>query len=79
MENDKFTQLVEDLKNGDLTLTHLQIAVRVYVRENNKIPDGVKDLLAGKNEQWGLIGKSFDIMNQTIGCMELAYRRGSAK
>ena len=74
---DKFTQLVEDLKSGKLTMSHVQMAVRAYVRESKHIPDGTKDLLAGKGEGGGLIYKQFQVITETIGAMELAYRRGS--
>ena len=77
---DKFTQLVEDLKSGKLTMSHVQMAVRAYVRESKHIPDGTKDLLAGKGDcSSGLIYKQFQVITETIGAMELAYRRGNDK
>lgn len=73
----KFTQLTEDLKSGELSLTHVQIAIRIYVRDSKQVPNGVKDLLCGANDSSsGLIYKMFMPIQQVIGSMELAYRRG---
>ena len=76
----KFDQLVEDLTEGDLTLTQIQIAIRTSIRRRNNIPDGVKGLLAGEQSisgtNAGLIYKMFAPVQDVIGAIELAYRRG---
>lgn len=73
----KFDQLVEDLVNGDLGLTHVQIAIRTSVRRRKDIPDGVKNLLCGEGEHYsGLIYTMFKPIQEAIGTVELAYRRG---
>lgn len=78
IQNNKFTQLVEDLVSGDLGLTHVQIAIRASIRQRKDLPDGIKDLLAGKDKHnAGLIYKMFKSIQQVIGSVELAYRRGS--
>jgi len=78
--DDKFTQLVEDLKSGKLTFLHIQNAIRVSVRESKNIPDEVKDLLCGKGDAYsGLIFHMFKPIGQAIGTVELAYRRGVQK
>ena len=75
----KFDQLVEDLVNGELGLTHVQIAIRTSIRRRKDIPEGVKNLLAGEKKNAGLIYKMFVPIQDMIGAMELAYRRGSQK
>lgn len=75
----KFDQLVEDLVSGDLGLTNIQIAIRTSIRRRKDIPEGVKDLLCGKQRNTGLIYKMFVPIQNVIGAMELAYRRGSQK
>lgn len=73
----KFEQLVEDLKTGSLSLTHIQMAIRAYIREDKEIPDRIKDLLCGQGEsQAGLILNTFNLIRETIGSMKLAYKRG---
>lgn len=74
---DKFSQLVEDLTSGDLTLTQVQIAIRASIRQRKDIPDGIKDLLGGKERNAGLIYKMFEPIQEVIGTVELAYRRGA--
>ena len=79
----KFDQLVEDLSSGDLSLTQVQIAIRASIRRRKDIPDGVKGLLAGEEGiggiNSGLIYKMFFPIQDMIGVIELAYRRGSQK
>jgi len=73
----KFDQLVEDLVSGELGLTHVQIAIRTSVRRRKEIPEGIKDLLCGRGESHaGLIYHMFRPIQDVIGAMELAYRRG---
>ena len=74
----KFDQLVEDLVNGDLGLTHIQMAIRTSIRQRKDIPEGVKDLLCGSSaHDSGLIYSMFKPIKEAIGTVELAYRRGS--
>lgn len=75
-QKDRFTQLVDDLMEGKLTLTQVQIAIRTYVRYSEDIPEEVKDLLAGKEHSTGLIYIMFRPIQEVIGAMELAFRRG---
>lgn len=77
IEVNKFDQLVEDLASGELGLTHIQIAIRTSVRRRKDLPEGIKDLLAGKGDSSaGLIYHMFRPIQDMIGAMELAYRRG---
>lgn len=78
MEKDKFTQLVDDLVSGKLGLIHIQNAIRASIRQRKDIPEGVKDLLAGKGDtNPGLIFYMFRPIGQAMGTVELAFRRGS--
>ena len=71
-----FDQLVNDLLDGSLTLTHLQIAIRTYIRRRKNFPIYVKGLLAGEAEgDSGLIGLHFRVITQTIAAMELVHLR----
>lgn len=72
----KFDQLVEDLKDGSLSLNQIQIAIRTWIRQKDNFPEEIKDLLAGKPGDGGLIGDCFQLMRQVMGSVELAYRRG---
>lgn len=76
MATNKFDQLVEDLVSGELGLTHVQMAIRESVRRRKDIPDGIKDILAGKEGNAGLIYRQFSLISNMIGAMELAFRRG---
>ncbi len=79
-EPNEFEQLVENLKTGKLSLTMIQIAVRASVQERNDIPEGIKDLRAGHEPEYsGIIYTMFKPIQEVIGAMELAYRRGSDK
>ncbi len=74
---DRFTQLVDDLTEGRLSLTQVQIAIRASVRQRTDIPDQIKDLLCGKNEyDAGLIYHMFKPISHAMGAVELAFRRG---
>ena len=76
----KFEQLADDLTTGKLTLTHVQIAIRSSVRRRKDIPEGIKSILCGKGPEYaGLIYKMFKPMQEVIGTVELAYRRGAQK
>lgn len=80
MSTNKFSQLVEDLVSGDLGLTHVQIAIRASIRQSKDLPDGIKDLLAGSSEtNAGIVYRVFKLIEEMIGSVELAYRRGSQK
>jgi len=70
---DKFTQLVDDLVTDKLNLNHVQMAIREYIRRSPNIPDEIKNLLT---ESGGLIYYMFRPINQVIGSLELAFRRG---
>lgn len=73
----KFDQLVEDMLSGRINLAMIQMALRVYIKRNPKLPDEIKGLLAGKSEKdTGLIYKMFDSISAAIGSVELAFRRG---
>jgi hypothetical protein len=73
---DKFTQLVKDLDEGELTLLHLQNAYREHIRHNKYIPDEAKGLLCGEGRQNpGLIAKQFNLISQGVGLTELLARR----
>lgn len=72
----KFDQLVQDLLENKLTLNHIQIAIRTYIRQRDSIPDPIKNLLCGYEGESGLIGQHFSLIQELIGSMELAYRRG---
>lgn len=74
----KFDQLVEDLTTGKISHTMLQIAYRAAIRQRKDLPEGIKDLLCGRSEYHaGLIYQQFKVISETIGSMELAYRRGT--
>ncbi len=73
----RFDQLVDDLTTGKLGLTLVQQAIRLYIRNREDIPDPIKDILCGGSRaNAGLICRIFMGINETIGSMELAYRRG---
>lgn len=74
-KTDKFTQLVNDLDSGKLSLIQIQLAVRSYIRHADYIPEETKSILCGDVNDSGLIFKMFALMKHTIGEMELAVRR----
>lgn len=77
---DKFSQLVEDLTTGRLTLNQIQIAIRASIRQRQDIPEGIKSILSGSSDRdAGLIYKMFKPIPEAIGCVELAYLRASQK
>ena len=77
---DKFSQLVQDLEDNSLGLLHIRNAVRAHIRSRKDIPDGIKDLLCGRRPRYsGLISQMFKTMEEIIGSLELAYRRGGDK
>lgn len=75
---DKFTQLVADLKSGELGINHIAIALSVYYRDAEHLPEGVRNIIGGVSEGNGIIHKHFNILQSTIGAIELAYRRGDS-
>ncbi len=76
----RFDQLVEDLSTGDLTLTQVQIAIRESIRRRDDLPNGIKTILAGESiYNPGIIYRLFKSIQEVIGNVELAYRRGSQK
>lgn len=75
---DEFTRLVENLKDGTFSLTHVQNAIRQWVRESENIPVEAKSILAGGGtlgQNNGLIYDIFTVLKVAIGGMELAVRR----
>ena len=73
----KFEQLVQDLKDGKLNMTHIQIAYRAYLREGKDVPDAIKDILGGRGEAMsGVIYSIFKLVREIEGTVELAYNRG---
>lgn len=79
-ENNKYYQLVEDIKTNTLPVTLVMTAIRQSIRESKKIPNEIKDLLCGQGgADSGYILKQFQVMKDMIGKMELAYRRGADK
>lgn len=74
---DEFDRLVENLCTGELGLKHLEIAYAEYIRRNPVIPEGVKNLLVRYTEyENGLLHKLWLQIGQTVGTVELSYRRG---
>lgn len=77
VKTDRFTQLVDDISSGRLSLTQVQIAVKEGVRGWKQLPEGTKQLLCGKSDSCpGLISRAFQNIQEIIGTVELAYRRG---
>ena len=73
----RFDQLVEDLLSGALSLNQIQMAVRDYVRRSPGVPKATKDVLCGGGvTSSGLIYKMFKPIMESIGAMELVWRRG---
>ncbi len=75
MEDNKYYQLVADLKSGELDLSIVFRAVRTYFEDNENIPEGVRNLLSSPGGQ-GYINRQFKIITEVVGMAELAYRRG---
>ncbi len=75
----KFEQLEQDIVDGALSIKQVGIAVRSAVRRMDHLPEGVRDLLGGRSAQSsGLLAIHFRLIEQTIGHIELAYRRGES-
>ena len=73
---DKFSQLLEDLCTGKLSHNHIQIAYRAMLKRDKRLK-GFGDILGGvADDNAGIIFKMFQCIDQTIGSMELAFRRG---
>lgn len=77
MEDNKYYQLVEDLESGALPMSLVCRAIRTYVENNENIPEGARNLLSS-SEGGGYIAAQFQVMQDVIGKVELAYRRGKA-
>lgn len=71
-----FAELLDNLNKNKLGHNQVQIAYRAWVRQSKNIPDGIKDLLCGKEGYVSLLYEAFSLISQIIGNMELAYRRG---
>ena len=55
-------------------------AYRTSIRQSSEIPEAVKGLLCGINEyDAGLIARHWGLIQQMIGNVELAYRRGEQR
>ena len=74
-----FDDLLAKLNDGRLTHNNIQIAYRAWKRKSENIPDGIKDLLCGKEGHTSLLFDVFTLMGEIVGKMELAYRRGYAE
>lgn len=70
----EFDRLVENLCTGEFSIRSLEIALNEEIRRNPNLPEGVKNLLVS-----GLLSHSWTAIRQTIGNMELSYRRGMQK
>ena len=68
-----FEQLTAWLKDGTLNRTHLSIAYRASVRNQQNIPEGARNLAEP------ILKTVFSNANEIIGSLELAYRRGGQK
>lgn len=64
----KFDQLVEDLAKGRLSWNSIQIALRA-ANEQGKFAKEIKDI------ESHFIYNMFKVMKETLGAMELVYRR----
>lgn len=61
-------------KNSDKVFIN---AYRESIRRSPNVPEGVKDLLCGKDESnAGLIARHWQLIQSIIGNIELAHRRG---
>ena len=77
---DRFSQLEQDIIDGKLSIKQVGIAVRSAIRRMEHLPEGIRDLLGGKGDTSpGLLSIYFRLLEQIIGSVELAYRRGAAK
>lgn len=77
MAINKFDQLLGDLNTGKLTMLHVHIALRTYVKMRKDIPEGARNLLVGAKEgDTGLLGMLYSFIPHVMGSVELAYRRG---
>ncbi len=73
-----YDELVENLRSGKITFNMLQMAYRESIRRRDDIPEEVKDLLCGAGEgRAGIIQKMMSNVNEVVGNVELAFRRGS--
>ena len=76
--SNSFQDLMDGLKTGELGHNHIQIAYRAWVRQRKDLPNGIQDLLGGKNEfDAGLLYTLFQAISQAIGACEMANRRGN--
>lgn len=75
----KIQDLIDDIADGYITLTVIQIALCAGISRWPTLPEKVKDLICGKGENYsGYIRRAFGGIKEAIGCIELAYRRGSS-
>lgn len=72
-----YERLVKDLNSGEIKIRDIDIAYMVHIKQRKDIPEGVKNLLV-QREGGGIIRSLFKQISQTVGNMEVAYRRGMA-
>lgn len=75
-DKNPFTELVNHLEDGTLGHKHIQMAYREWIRRRTDIPDAIKDILSGTEDVSGLLITLFRSISQSIGGLELAWRRG---
>lgn len=70
-----YDRLLQDLRSGELNLTHIDLAVVAWINSRTDIPEGIKNILV-QPEGGGVLRTCFKQAKQIIGTMELSYRRG---
>ncbi|MCK5020906.1 MAG: hypothetical protein KAS32_28050 [Candidatus Peribacteraceae bacterium] len=75
-----FNDLVEDLLEGRMSMIVVQNAIVESYKRRDNIPEGIKGIICGTGDcDGGLVRRTFQLLNQFIGNLELAYRRGADK
>ena len=77
MSKDYFSELINNLEKGNLTLRDIQIAYRTYIKKRQDMPEATKDILCGKEGTGGIIGDMFKIISEIEGAVYLSYMRGA--
>lgn len=74
-----FDRLIDDLTSNRICLTHVNIAIKEYIRRDGKIPDEVKNIVAPNMEVGaGIVDICFSMIKKTVSEIELSYQRGYA-
>lgn len=74
---DRFSQLEQDLVDDKLSIKQVGIAIRSAIRRTKHLPKSITDLLGGKSDiSPGVLSIVFRLIEQIIGNMDLAYKRG---